>query len=168
MGELAPADVERRCWAIVRHEVLGSSLSAAAEELGIGASALRSFKQAHLGRIVEIREREAAKMRSLIAAQSEDLAVEYMRAEREALAQLQEKLDQKQIGSRDLALTVKHLAGGKKEAVAAARQARGDATAVVEVRGVDEIMRQLARLMPRAFDGEAEVIPSADVEKPAG
>ena len=154
-SEVVREDVEAGLWAIVRNELQGSTLKAAAQETGVNAKTLSAWKSSHQDRYQEIRLREAGKARARIAALNEDLAAIYSEAELQAAERLRDRIASGHMDDRDLALAVSNLSKAKGQAASSAMTLRGEATAVVEHRGSDEILRRLRQLMPKAFDGEA-------------
>ena len=167
MTEVATTEpVEKGLWTLVRHEISGSSTSAAARELGIRPQSLKKLKLDNHARYMEIREHEAHKMRARIAAEQEDLMVILTEAELDAARQLNEKVKAGDLPTHELTLLLKHLSQAKANSGGAASRFRGEPTQVVEVRDSQTILRQLARLMPKAFEGQAELI--GESESPAG
>lgn len=166
--DLVPEPVERALWALVRAEISGAPLKQAAEEAGCDPRTLKAHRDRHHERYVQIREAEAPRMRSRIAAEQEDLTVLQTQVEIEAVRQLQERLtdEANPMETQELTLLVKHFSQAKANSANSAQRFRNEPTVVIEHRDTTEILQKLARLMPAAFDGQAELLETNASDEP--
>lgn len=120
-------------------------------------------------RYLQIREELAPRMHEQIAAQTEDLALEYAEAEREALERARATMGD--LEGKDAAIALKNLAVGKSANIDKGLVIRGKPTQITEHHRPDELYEELKALgikvnisAPETVDGTAEEVEDAQVE----
>lgn len=160
--------IENALWALVRAELRGSKTTykEAAKEVGLTFGQMEGYRSRYADRYFQIRGELSREMRLRVAAENETLSLAYAKAEVDALALIQEGLNNRIFEPRELALISKNLSMNKMGSATTARQARGDHEVIRVEHSAEDLIKSLAALMPTVFasvEAEVEVIHPAEV-----
>lgn len=123
---------------------------------------LKGFKRNFPDRYHQIMKDAAPKVREIIAAEAEALALKLTEVEWEALHKTQESLPS--LDPRDLGRTLQYLTKSKSTQIEKAALLRGMPTEIHEKRSPDEIFNSIRQKLGDVIDSSAEELPVPEIE----